>query len=95
MLSVGSSGVLVPQGVQTFDANGNPVTTVNEDYNFGWEYVWHCHILSHEEMDMMRPIQFNVARSTTGLLGKATPPDGYGLPKSTTAQAQYGAKVMK
>ena len=24
--------------------------------NFGWEYVWHCHILSHEEMDMMRPI---------------------------------------
>ena len=22
--------------------------------NFGWEYVWHCHILSHEEMDMMR-----------------------------------------
>ncbi|MDD2898591.1 MAG: Ig-like domain-containing protein [Desulfuromonadaceae bacterium] len=25
-------------------------------YNFGWEYVWHCHILSHEEMDMMRPV---------------------------------------
>ena len=24
--------------------------------NFGWEYVWHCHILSHEEMDMMRPV---------------------------------------
>ena len=23
--------------------------------NFGWEYVCHCHILSHEEMDMMRP----------------------------------------
>lgn len=29
-------------------------------FNFGWEYVWHCHILAHEEMDMMRPIQFNV-----------------------------------
>jgi FtsP/CotA-like multicopper oxidase with cupredoxin domain len=28
-------------------------------YNFGWEYVWHCHILSHEEMDMMRPIVLN------------------------------------
>jgi FtsP/CotA-like multicopper oxidase with cupredoxin domain/fibronectin type 3 domain-containing protein len=44
---------------------GNPVTTpvTNELYNFGWEYVWHCHILSHEEMDMMRPIQFNVASS--------------------------------
>ena len=39
---------------------GHRVT--NEPYNFGWEYVWHCHILSHEEMDMMRPMQFNVAR---------------------------------
>ena len=25
----------------------------NHNVNFGWEYVWHCHILSHEEMDMM------------------------------------------
>ena len=24
--------------------------------NFGWEYVYHCHILTHEEMDMMRPV---------------------------------------
>ena len=23
--------------------------------NFGWEYVWHCHLLGHEENDMMRP----------------------------------------
>ena len=30
--------------------------TVNKLVNFGWEYVWHCHILSHEEMDMMRPL---------------------------------------
>ncbi|HSQ21792.1 MAG TPA: cell wall-binding repeat-containing protein, partial [Coriobacteriia bacterium] len=34
--------------------------TVNEMYNFGWEYVLHCHILSHEEMDMMRPMSFFV-----------------------------------
>lgn len=32
----------------------------NEVYNFGWEYVWHCHILSHEENDMMRSIIFDV-----------------------------------
>ena len=31
--------------------------------NFGWEYVWHCHILSHEENDMMRPMQYNVPRA--------------------------------
>ncbi|MFA6171275.1 MAG: hypothetical protein WC715_02340 [Patescibacteria group bacterium] len=37
------------------------VTVANNLTNFNWEYVWHCHLLSHEEMDMMRPIQFSVA----------------------------------
>ena len=43
---------------------GQPLAepTVNVLTNFGWEYVWHCHILSHEEMDMMRPQRFNVDR---------------------------------
>ena len=31
--------------------------------NFGWEYVWHCHILGHEEMDMMRPMTLIVSRA--------------------------------
>ncbi len=39
---------------------GNPVVTTNQTQNFGWEYVWHCHILGHEENDMMRPIIFQV-----------------------------------
>jgi FtsP/CotA-like multicopper oxidase with cupredoxin domain len=30
--------------------------TTNRLYDFGHEYVWHCHILSHEENDMMRSI---------------------------------------
>ena len=40
------------------DPQGNPLATpiTNKTINFGWEYVWHCHILSHEEMDMMRPV---------------------------------------
>jgi FtsP/CotA-like multicopper oxidase with cupredoxin domain len=28
--------------------------------SFGWEYTWHCHILGHEENDMMRPVVMNV-----------------------------------
>jgi FtsP/CotA-like multicopper oxidase with cupredoxin domain len=36
-----------------------PVPMTNEVHNFGHEYVWHCHILSHEENDMMRPLVFN------------------------------------
>jgi FtsP/CotA-like multicopper oxidase with cupredoxin domain len=39
----------------------NPITVVNQMTNFGWEYVWHCHLLGHEENDMMRPIVFKVA----------------------------------
>jgi FtsP/CotA-like multicopper oxidase with cupredoxin domain len=40
-----------------FDPQGNPTAQiVNQLVNFGWEYVYHCHILSHEEMDMMRPV---------------------------------------
>jgi FtsP/CotA-like multicopper oxidase with cupredoxin domain len=39
---------------------GQPITTtptVNVMTNFGYEYVWHCHILGHEENDMMRPLK--------------------------------------
>ena len=51
-------------GFNNTDANGNPVTPIeNIVANFGWEYVWHCHILSHEEMDMMRPVTVHVARA--------------------------------
>jgi FtsP/CotA-like multicopper oxidase with cupredoxin domain len=31
------------------DALGNVIPEANE-------YVWHCHILEHEEHDMMRPL---------------------------------------
>ncbi|MBK9519317.1 MAG: multicopper oxidase domain-containing protein [Anaeromyxobacter sp.] len=39
---------------------------VNVVTNFGNEYVWHCHILSHEENDMMRPIILNVVSTIPG-----------------------------
>ncbi|MCM0083591.1 multicopper oxidase domain-containing protein [Geomonas sp. Red32] len=31
--------------------------------DFGWEYVWHCHILGHEENDFMRPFIFRVTET--------------------------------
>ena len=44
-------------GFNNVDAAGNPTAAItNVEVNFGWEYVYHCHILSHEEMDMMRPV---------------------------------------
>jgi FtsP/CotA-like multicopper oxidase with cupredoxin domain len=44
-----------------FNPDGEPVDIVNHYVNFGWEYVYHCHILSHEEMDMMHSQVVGVA----------------------------------
>ncbi|MEI6512251.1 MAG: multicopper oxidase domain-containing protein [bacterium] len=48
---------------QSWDpVTGNgPVIISNAPYNYGWEYMLHCHVLSHEEMEMMRPIDFLVS----------------------------------
>jgi len=51
MMPIGDTSMFNPT-----DPRGNPVDPiVNSLVNFGWEYMYHCHILSHEEMDMMRP----------------------------------------
>jgi hypothetical protein len=47
-----------PLGFQ--DPSGEPVTVINHIVNFGWEYMMHCHLLSHEEMDMMHAVAFVV-----------------------------------
>jgi FtsP/CotA-like multicopper oxidase with cupredoxin domain len=68
MMPIGAMGsVNGPNGTEAgfnnTDANGNPIAPIaNVVADFGWEYVWHCHILSHEEMDMMRPVTVHAAR---------------------------------
>jgi parallel beta-helix repeat protein len=47
-----------PPGFQ--DPAANPVTVTNHLVNFGWEYVMHCHLLGHEEMDMMHGVSVAV-----------------------------------
>jgi FtsP/CotA-like multicopper oxidase with cupredoxin domain len=52
MMPAGSTAMF-----NNMDVQGNPTNPlVNQLVNFGAEYVYHCHILSHEEMDMMRPV---------------------------------------
>jgi FtsP/CotA-like multicopper oxidase with cupredoxin domain len=53
-------------GFSNIDPLGNPIVPglTNQVANFGWEYVWHCHILSHEENDMMRAVVFAVPPET-------------------------------
>ena len=63
--SVRPYDVTMPEGTTGQFTNidpftNNPVTVFNTTTNYGWEYVWHCHLLGHEENDMMRPIIFQV-----------------------------------
>jgi len=51
----------------------NPTAIQNALYNFGAEYVWHCHLLGHEENDMMRPIV--VRQPTVAPVLSASSPD--------------------
>jgi FtsP/CotA-like multicopper oxidase with cupredoxin domain len=59
---------------------GNARNNLNRFENLDWEYVWHCHILSHEENDMMRNQSF--------LFQETVPdaPEPLNLAGGTTAQ---------
>ena len=56
-------------GINPID--GTPLTVANAFTDFGWEYVWHCHLLGHEENDMMRPL---IATGVTPAMYYVAPP---------------------
>lgn len=64
------TALMPPPPAGWFDPLGNQISQVTNHYvNFGWEYVYHCHILAHEEMDMMHAMSFAVPPSTpSGLI---------------------------
>lgn len=45
----------LPASIRALDVT-MPASKMNPLYNLGFEYVWHCHLLGHEENDMMRPL---------------------------------------
>jgi FtsP/CotA-like multicopper oxidase with cupredoxin domain len=53
--------LIPPPPAGWFTPTGTAIARIrNHVVNFGWEYVWHCHILAHEEMDMMHSLVFAV-----------------------------------
>jgi spore coat protein A len=42
--------------IMKFDLPSAPFIVPPSPRTGGHEYVWHCHILEHEEHDMMRPL---------------------------------------
>ena len=53
------AGIVINNVPFSNDPAANPPFPIN----LGWEYVWHCHLLGHEENDMMRPVIFNFGPS--------------------------------
>jgi FtsP/CotA-like multicopper oxidase with cupredoxin domain len=47
-----------PGGWGFLDIIGQPINVVNKAINYGGEFVFHCHILGHEEGDMMHAVVF-------------------------------------
>lgn len=70
----------------TYDGGASPADTIGALFDYG------PIVFSTSANNV---IDAAIALSTPKLLGNATPPDGYGLPKSTTATVSLGAKVMK
>ena len=51
------------------------MTRVNATFDIAGLYVWHCHILDHEDNEMMRPYLPTLnADNTYNAIGKGTEP---------------------
>jgi hypothetical protein len=72
----------------------NLITVTNELTNFGWEYVWHCHLLGHEENDMMRPIVFQVPPEAPSNL-VATPTTPVNLTWTDNSASETGFTLQR
>jgi len=84
---------LAPQSVN--DANLKPgQNTFPFDPTAGPGYVWHCHILDHEDNDMMRPmvITFKDLPSLNSAINKdSANPMSYPASRNASAHAHHGS----
>jgi fibronectin type 3 domain-containing protein len=86
-------------------ANNTPLTVKNRLENYDNEYVWHCHILGHEENDFMRPFVFHPNDATPNAPGNVvvsngaltwTDPTPVGAPGTLgNAQNEIGFRVER
>jgi FtsP/CotA-like multicopper oxidase with cupredoxin domain len=74
--------------------NGTPSVVANAMKNYGWEYVWHCHILGHEENDFMRPVIFN-AKEAAPVQPSNLTINGITLSWIDNATTEYAYKVER
>jgi FtsP/CotA-like multicopper oxidase with cupredoxin domain len=77
------------------DPDGNSATVTNVLMNFGWEYIWHCHLLGHEENDMMRPVIFAVPPVAPTSLVLAADPAGVKLTWVDNSTTETGFTIQR
>jgi hypothetical protein len=82
-------------GFTNVDPAGNPVTVTNQMTNFGWEYVDHCHLLGHEENDMMRPMCFVMPPEAPTTLTAARVGNGIRLNWANNSLNQNGLVIQR
>ena len=80
--------------------NIDPVTNIatptpNKSVPLGWEYVWHCHILGHEENDMMRAISFQVPPEAPSSLTVAPAATGLNLAWTDNSASETGFTLQR
>jgi FtsP/CotA-like multicopper oxidase with cupredoxin domain len=56
VMPTGADAQIGQQTAGLVDPQNNPVTVSNQLINYGYEFIWHCHLLGHEENIMMRSI---------------------------------------
>jgi hypothetical protein len=61
----------------------------------GWEYVWHCHLLGHEENDMMREQVFQVNPQTPVNLSAVKRFNGINLTFTDMSQSETGFTIQR
>ncbi|MGB8216781.1 MAG: PGF-pre-PGF domain-containing protein, partial [Candidatus Methanoperedens sp.] len=61
-------GAKNPSPFENIDPTNQTANVTNRMVNFGEEYVWHCHILGHEESMIMRPMAIVVTPNAPSAL---------------------------
>ena len=66
--ALGNPTTVQDMNMSTYDPANTTMVLYNQLVNYGWEYMFHCHLLGHEEGDFMRQIPVGVAmKSPTAL----------------------------
>jgi FtsP/CotA-like multicopper oxidase with cupredoxin domain len=77
------------------DPTNQPAVVTNALINFGWEYVWHCHLLGHEENDMMRPMILAVSPNAPAQFAAVADKGSVTLTWTNNANNQTGFTVQR